>query len=209
MQGHLDARADRGRPWRRPRRSPRASPRSAPDRLISSDLRRAGRHRRAWSAPRCGLAVKFDPRLRETHLGQWQGRTVAEIEARVARARSRRGAPTPAGRRPAASRASRWCAARGPSWTSSTRSSPTPNPEGTSGGGPRRHDRRAGVRPARPAHRRRGRRSAAWPTASGPCSRAAPTTRAGGCRATTSEPEPAPRLSTGGMASVSTCPWPS
>ena len=28
-----------------------------------------------------GLDVKVDPRLRETHLGQWQGRTIAEIEA--------------------------------------------------------------------------------------------------------------------------------
>ena len=28
----------------------------------------------------CGLPVKFDPRLRETHLGLWQGRTVAEID---------------------------------------------------------------------------------------------------------------------------------
>ena len=51
-----------------------------PDRVVSSDLQPRGRHGRAWSAPACGLPVKFDARLRETHLGDWQGRTVAEID---------------------------------------------------------------------------------------------------------------------------------
>ena len=94
-----------------------------PDRLISSDLRRAVDTATVIGAA-VGLDVKVDPRLRETHLGQWQGRTIAEIEAEwpgaIAEWRS-----DPAGRRPAASPASRWCAARGPSSTSSTRSTPT------------------------------------------------------------------------------------
>jgi glucosyl-3-phosphoglycerate phosphatase len=50
-----------------------------PDRLISSDLRRAVDTADLVSAA-CGLPVKYDARLRETHLGEWQGRTVAEIE---------------------------------------------------------------------------------------------------------------------------------
>src|SRR5512133_918950 len=50
----------------------------APDRLISSDLRRAVDTAELVGAA-CGLPVKFDPRLRETHLGRWQGYTVAEI----------------------------------------------------------------------------------------------------------------------------------
>ena len=52
----------------------------APDRLISSDLRRAVDTAAVIGAA-AGLDVKVDPRLRETHLGQWQGRTIAEIEA--------------------------------------------------------------------------------------------------------------------------------
>jgi len=51
----------------------------APDRLISSDLRRAVDTAEVVAAA-CGLPVKFDARLRETHLGHWQGRTVAEID---------------------------------------------------------------------------------------------------------------------------------
>src|SRR4029079_17049555 len=67
----------------------------APDRVISSDLRRAVDTADVVAAAcgppvqvdaaevvaaACGLPVKFDARLRETHLGQWQGRTVAEID---------------------------------------------------------------------------------------------------------------------------------
>jgi glucosyl-3-phosphoglycerate phosphatase len=51
----------------------------APDRMISSDLRRAADTAEVVGAA-CGLPVKFDARLRETHLGRWQGRTVAEID---------------------------------------------------------------------------------------------------------------------------------
>jgi broad specificity phosphatase PhoE len=52
-----------------------------PARLISSDLRRAA-DTAAVVAAACGVPVEIDPRLRETHLGEWQGRTVPEIEAR-------------------------------------------------------------------------------------------------------------------------------
>jgi 2,3-bisphosphoglycerate-dependent phosphoglycerate mutase/probable phosphoglycerate mutase len=51
----------------------------APDRMVSSDLQRAVDTAEVVGAA-CGLPVKFDSRLRETHLGQWQGRTVAEID---------------------------------------------------------------------------------------------------------------------------------
>lgn len=50
-----------------------------PDLLISSDLKRAVDTAEAVGAA-CGLPVKYDSRLRETHLGRWQGRTVAEID---------------------------------------------------------------------------------------------------------------------------------
>lgn len=52
----------------------------APDRLISSDLSRAADTAEVVGAV-CGLPVKLDARLRETHLGQWQGMSVDEIEA--------------------------------------------------------------------------------------------------------------------------------
>jgi 2,3-bisphosphoglycerate-dependent phosphoglycerate mutase/probable phosphoglycerate mutase len=51
-----------------------------PDLLISSDLQRAAETAEIVGAA-AGLPVKLDPRLRETHLGQWQGRTLAEVEA--------------------------------------------------------------------------------------------------------------------------------
>ena len=50
-----------------------------PDRIVSSDLQRAVDTAEVVGAA-CGLPVKFDARLRETHLGLWQGRTVAEID---------------------------------------------------------------------------------------------------------------------------------
>lgn len=51
----------------------------APDRLISSDLRRAVDTAEVVGTA-CGLPVKYDSRLRETHLGRWQGCTVADID---------------------------------------------------------------------------------------------------------------------------------
>ena len=50
-----------------------------PDRMVSSDLRRAADTAEVVGAA-CGLPVKLDARLRETHLGRWQGLTVDEID---------------------------------------------------------------------------------------------------------------------------------
>lgn len=50
-----------------------------PDRIISSDLSRA-RDTAEQVGGACGLPVALDERLRETHLGEWQGRTITEIE---------------------------------------------------------------------------------------------------------------------------------
>lgn len=52
-----------------------------PDVLVSSDLARAADT--AGYLERCrGLPVRLDARLRETHLGRWQGRTGTEVQAR-------------------------------------------------------------------------------------------------------------------------------
>src|SRR6202048_5621394 len=48
--------------------------------IVSSDLRRAFDTAVAL-AERTGLQVQVDERLRETHLGDWQGMTHAEIDA--------------------------------------------------------------------------------------------------------------------------------
>lgn len=79
MQGHLDSvLTDTGRA-----QATAVAPAIAglvPERLISSDLRRAVDTADLVGGA-TGLPVKLDARLRETHLGEWQGRTVAEIEA--------------------------------------------------------------------------------------------------------------------------------
>jgi glucosyl-3-phosphoglycerate phosphatase len=78
MQGHIDScLTDAGHEQAAEAAPVLAS--LAPDRLVSSDLRRAVDTAEVVGAA-CGLPVKFDPRLRETHLGLWQGHTVAEIE---------------------------------------------------------------------------------------------------------------------------------
>ena len=52
-----------------------------PARLVSSDLSRASRTAEEVGLV-CGLPVKLDARLRETHLGDWQGLTLAEVDER-------------------------------------------------------------------------------------------------------------------------------
>jgi Fructose-2,6-bisphosphatase len=78
MQGHVDSiLTESGRA-----QALQVAPQIAllsPDRLISSDLRRAVDTADVLGAA-CGQPVKLDARLRETHLGEWQGRSVAEIE---------------------------------------------------------------------------------------------------------------------------------
>jgi 2,3-bisphosphoglycerate-dependent phosphoglycerate mutase/probable phosphoglycerate mutase len=49
------------------------------DRIVSSDLARAVDTANTI-ADVLGLPVKLDKRLRETHLGEWQGRSVDEVE---------------------------------------------------------------------------------------------------------------------------------
>lgn len=51
-----------------------------PVRIVSSDLARAAVTASALGAA-AGVAVERDERLRETHLGQWQGLTHAEVRA--------------------------------------------------------------------------------------------------------------------------------
>jgi glucosyl-3-phosphoglycerate phosphatase len=78
MQGHLDSMLTETGVEQAASVAPEIA-RLAPDRLISSDLRRAVDTADLVAAA-CGRPVKLDARLRETHLGEWQGRTVADIE---------------------------------------------------------------------------------------------------------------------------------
>ncbi len=60
----------------------------SPQLIISSDLTRA--HDTALAlGDRCGLTVSTDARLRETHLGDWQGMTHLEVDAAMPGARGR------------------------------------------------------------------------------------------------------------------------
>jgi broad specificity phosphatase PhoE len=78
MQGHIDSQlTEEGR-----EQALRAAPvlGAMPfDRVVSSDLTRAVDTANTI-ADVLGLPVKLDPRLRETHLGEWQGRRVDEVE---------------------------------------------------------------------------------------------------------------------------------
>jgi glucosyl-3-phosphoglycerate phosphatase len=51
-----------------------------PIRIVSSDLSRAS-ETAAVLASHCGLAVETDARLREIHVGSWEGLTVSEVQA--------------------------------------------------------------------------------------------------------------------------------
>jgi broad specificity phosphatase PhoE len=79
MQGHLESMLTATGLEQAARVAPAVAG-MAPERLVSSDLRRAVDTADAVGAA-CGLPVKVDPRLRETHLGQWQGLSVHEVEA--------------------------------------------------------------------------------------------------------------------------------
>ncbi|MFC4942228.1 histidine phosphatase family protein [Pseudonocardia sp. GCM10023141] len=78
MQGHIDSVLTEAGREQAVAVAP-AIGRLTPGLLISSDLQRA-----IDTADLVGsstsLPVKLDARLRETHLGEWQGRTVADIE---------------------------------------------------------------------------------------------------------------------------------
>ena len=57
-----------------------------PLQIVSSDLRRAC-HTAVMLGQQTGLQVQVDQRLRETHLGDWQGLTHTEVEAEAPGAR--------------------------------------------------------------------------------------------------------------------------
>jgi broad specificity phosphatase PhoE len=78
MQGHLDSMLTEDGLAQAMAAAPDIA-KVAPERIISSDLRRA-RDTAGFVGGACGLPVGLDARLRETHLGEWQGRTVPEIE---------------------------------------------------------------------------------------------------------------------------------
>lgn len=78
MQGHLDSQLTEAGLAQAVAVAPDMA-KVGPDRIISSDLKRA-RDTAGYVGGACGLPVTLDQRLRETHLGEWQGRTVLEIE---------------------------------------------------------------------------------------------------------------------------------
>jgi 2,3-bisphosphoglycerate-dependent phosphoglycerate mutase/probable phosphoglycerate mutase len=80
MQGHLDSALTK-RGIEQAKRTAPLLLRYRPVRLISSDLARAARTAEEIGQV-TGLPVKLDPRLRETHLGEWQGYTPDEVESR-------------------------------------------------------------------------------------------------------------------------------
>jgi probable phosphoglycerate mutase len=97
FQGHTDVELD-GTGVEQAQRSARLLAALRPHAIVSSDLRRA-RDTAEALARLSGLAVKEDPRLRETYGGTWQGLTVREIRALDAEAYAlwRSGADVPAG----------------------------------------------------------------------------------------------------------------
>ncbi|MGH3519376.1 MAG: histidine phosphatase family protein [Haloechinothrix sp.] len=78
MQGHLDSTLT---PigWNQARFAVPALARFAPDLVIASDLRRAT-DTAAVLTDGIGVPLRIDKRLRETHLGEWQGLTAAQVD---------------------------------------------------------------------------------------------------------------------------------
>ncbi|MEU6646519.1 histidine phosphatase family protein [Saccharomonospora sp. NPDC046836] len=80
MQGHLDsALTEVG--WNQARFAAPALARFEPDLVIASDLRRATDTATVLTDA-IGVPLRIDKRLRETHLGVWQGLTGAEVDAK-------------------------------------------------------------------------------------------------------------------------------
>lgn len=79
MQGHLDVPLDETGTWQARALATRL--RNLPaDALYSSDLKRAAQTAETL-AEATGLSIEWDERLRERHLGQFQGKTLPEVEA--------------------------------------------------------------------------------------------------------------------------------
>ncbi|WP_116044771.1 histidine phosphatase family protein [Amycolatopsis palatopharyngis] len=80
MQGHLDSALTQVG-WNQARFAVPALARFQPDLIIASDLRRAT-DTATVLAESIGVPLRIDKRLRETHLGEWQGLTGAEVDER-------------------------------------------------------------------------------------------------------------------------------
>lgn len=79
MQGHIDsALTEVG--WNQARFAVPALARFEPDLVIASDLRRATDTATVLTDA-IGVPLRIDKRLRETHLGDWQGMTGPEVDA--------------------------------------------------------------------------------------------------------------------------------
>lgn len=79
MQGHLDSHlTETG--WNQARFAVPVLARFAPDIVVASDLRRATDTATVFTDA-TGVPLRIDKRLRETHLGTWQGRTTVEVDA--------------------------------------------------------------------------------------------------------------------------------
>lgn len=79
MQGHIDSELTPVG-WNQARFAVPALARFAPDLVIASDLRRATDTATVLTDG-IGVPLRIDKRLRETHLGEWQGLTGAEVDA--------------------------------------------------------------------------------------------------------------------------------
>jgi 2,3-bisphosphoglycerate-dependent phosphoglycerate mutase/probable phosphoglycerate mutase len=80
MQGHLDSALTQVG-WNQARFAVPALARFSPDLVIASDLRRATDTATVLTEA-IGVPLRIDKRLRETHLGEWQGLTGAEVAER-------------------------------------------------------------------------------------------------------------------------------
>lgn len=77
-QGHLDsALTETG--WNQARFAVPVLTKFAPELVVASDLRRATNTATVFTDA-VGIPLRIDERLRETHLGKWQGLTNAEVE---------------------------------------------------------------------------------------------------------------------------------
>jgi broad specificity phosphatase PhoE len=80
MQGHLDS-ALTSVGWNQARFAVPALARFSPDLVIASDLRRATDTATVLTDA-IGVPLRIDKRLRETHLGEWQGLTGPQVDER-------------------------------------------------------------------------------------------------------------------------------
>jgi broad specificity phosphatase PhoE len=78
MQGHLDSELT-SVGWNQARFAVPALARFDPEIVVASDLRRAMDTATVFTEA-SSVPLRIDKRLRETNLGQWQGKTTAEVE---------------------------------------------------------------------------------------------------------------------------------